>query len=78
MVKLKRIDLNDEIARYEFRPEGKDDDGVGVISINRKTAETKVEVDVRTISSYKFHALKWLREHWKKSDFPEAGMAAWY
>ena len=77
MVVIRLLERNDEIATYEYLPEGRK--SRGVVSFDRiKKQRIIVRRAAMYSDSYAFHALKRIEEFDCLGEFKEEDMIVWY
>lgn len=77
MVRIKKLELTDSTARYEYFPEKSDKSGI--VSLNRDTGERMFEKLAPGYgNNYAAHALRRIEEFQKNGKFVEKDTVAWY
>ena len=77
MVRIKFIELTENIIRYAFFPE--DSEEYGIVALNRKTGERILEREIEGYTlNYAAHAFHRIEEYQKKNEFPKEDIVAWY
>ena len=77
MVKIEKIEVTDQIARYRYFPE-KSEVG-GIVTLNRNTGEWSAEKRLDEYGgSYIAHALHRIEEFQRNGKFPEKDIVVWY
>ena len=77
VVRIKKLELTDSTARYEYFPEkfGKS----GIVSLNRDTGERVLEKAAPGYgNSYAAHALRRIEKFQKNGKFIEEDTVVWY
>ena len=69
--------LSNEIVRYRYYPEDRED--FGLIELNRITGEINLKAEVKEYGSFYWrHAVYRIDEYFEADNFPEKDMVAWY
>ena len=77
MERLELLEVNENKVVYRYYPEQEAD--FGVVSVNRKTGERKIEKLCDSYGkTYAFHACRELERYITEGNFPVNGGVAWY
>lgn len=77
MLLLVLLDMKGNIVRYKYYPEGHEE--FGIIALNMDTGDVKLEAAAENYdSSYLGHAVHRIDEYYKKKQYPEKDMVAWF
>lgn len=77
MVKIEKVEVTDQMARYRYFPEKSEVSGI--VTLNRDTGEWSAEKRLDEYgSSYISHALRRIEEYQKDGMFPEKDVIVWY
>lgn len=77
MVRIRKLELTDFVARYEYFPENSDK--CGIISLNRATGERVMEKSASGYgNNYAAHALRRIEEFQKEGKFAEEDTVIWF
>lgn len=77
MVTIERVEVTDEMARYQFFPENSEKSGIVVL--NRSTGERVLEKEVDGYgNNYAAHAIRRIEEYQQNGNFLEKDVVVWY
>lgn len=77
MVRIERIELTADVARYKYFPE--DSEECGIVTLGRLSGERSIEKTVSGYgANYPAHALRRIEEYQKNGIFPQKDVVAWY
>ncbi len=77
MVRIEKITLTDQIARYKYFPEASKESGI--VALNRNTGERIFEKALEGYDRmYAAHAIRRIEEYQKRGEFLERDIVAWY
>ena len=77
MVRIEKLELTNQIARYKYFPEKSQKSGI--VALNRNTGERIFEKSIAGYgTTYAAHALRRVEEYQKNGEFLESDVVAWY